>query len=108
MHVPFPQDFPRPCHLSCDLDFFTSGRKHKHSYIVTVFENHIQLCICEQSELRLYFEWTKVHEKCQKWAEACGQTVLPDRSLLIRQKLVGRAKIGKFKCDVLSNFQTLC
>ena len=36
--------------------------------------------------------------------EACGQTVLPDRSLLIGQKLV---KILKFKCDILSNFQTL-
>ena len=37
--------------------------------------------------------------------EVCGQTVLPDRSLLIRQKLVENAKIQKFKCDNLSNFQ---
>ena len=50
--------------------------------------------------------------KCQKWSiltrfwkpEACGQTVLPDRSVLIVQKLVEKAKIQKFKCDVLSNF----
>ena len=34
--------------------------------------------------------------------EACGQTVLPDRSVSIRQKLVGNAKIQKFKCDILS------
>ena len=33
-------------------------------------------------------------------SEACGQTVLPDRSLLIGQKLVKKAKIGKFKCDI--------
>ena len=38
--------------------------------------------------------------------EACGQTVLPDRSVLIGQKLVENAKIKK--CDILSNFQTLC
>ena len=39
---------------------------------------------------------------------ACGQTVLPDRSVLIGQKLVENAKIEKFKCDILSNFQTMC
>ena len=36
--------------------------------------------------------------------EACGQTVLPDRLILIGQKL---AKMPKFKCDILSNFQTM-
>ena len=53
----------------------------------------------------------------QKWSilasfrksEACGQTVLPDRSVLKGQKLVKNAKIkNKFKCDILSNFQTMC
>ena len=39
--------------------------------------------------------------------EACGQTLLPDRSFLIGQKLVEN-KIQKLKCDILSNFQTLC
>ena len=39
--------------------------------------------------------------------KACGQTVLPDRSVLIGQKLVENAKIQKFKCDILSNFQTM-
>ena len=34
--------------------------------------------------------------------EVYGQTVLPDRSVLIGQ--FG----GKFKCDTLSNFQTVC
>ena len=33
--------------------------------------------------------------------EACGQTVLPDRSVLIGQKLVENVKIQKFKCDIL-------
>ena len=37
--------------------------------------------------------------------EACGQTVLPDRSVLIGQKMVENAKIQKSKCDILSNFQ---
>ena len=40
-------------------------------------------------------------------SEACGQSVLPDRSLLIGQKLVENARIKKFKCDILSNFQTM-
>ena len=40
--------------------------------------------------------------------EACGQTELPDRSVLIGQKLVENAKIEKFKCDILGDFQTLC
>ena len=40
--------------------------------------------------------------------KACGQTVLPDRSVLIGQKLVENAKIEKFKCDILGDFQTLC
>ena len=39
--------------------------------------------------------------------EACGQTVLLDRSILIGQKLVENAKIQNFKCDILSNFQTM-
>ena len=39
--------------------------------------------------------------------EACGQTVLPDMSILIGQKLVENARIKKFKCDILSNFQTM-
>ena len=37
-----------------------------------------------------------------------GQTVFPDRSILIGQKLMKNVKIPKFKCDILSNFQTMC
>ena len=33
--------------------------------------------------------------------------MLPDRSILIGQKLVENAKIQTFKCDILSNFQTM-
>ena len=36
-----------------------------------------------------------------------GQLVLPDRSLLNVQKLVENAKILKFKCDILSDFETM-
>ena len=32
---------------------------------------------------------------------------LPERLVLIGQKLVENAKIQKFKCDILSNFQTM-
>ena len=34
--------------------------------------------------------------------------MLPDRSVLIGQTLVENAKIVKFKCDILGDFQTLC
>ena len=34
--------------------------------------------------------------------------MLPDRSFLIGQKLVENAKIQKFKCIILSYFQTMC
>ena len=34
------------------------------------------------------------------------KTVLPDRSSLKGQKLVKNAKIEKFKCNILSNYQT--
>ena len=40
--------------------------------------------------------------------ETGGQTVLPDRSILIGQKLVENAKIENLKCDILGDFQTLC
>ena len=40
--------------------------------------------------------------------EFCGQTVLPDRSILKGQKLVENAKMEKLKCDILGDFQTLC
>ena len=57
----------------------------------------------------------KLIKNAQKWCilasfwkpEACGQTVLPDRSVLIGQKWVENAKIGKFKCDISANFQTM-
>ena len=36
------------------------------------------------------------------------QTMLPDRSVLIGQKLMESAKMPKFKWDILGDFQTLC
>ena len=72
---------------------------HKRERL-TVFENHRKSRIqhCKRSELRLLF--SVVHWKCQKWSifasflksEACGQTVLPDRSIYKRQKLLKNAK----------------
>ena len=50
-----------------------------------MFENHRKSLTqtCERSELRLHIEWTKLHQKWQKWPirkpEACGQTVLPEK-----------------------------
>ena len=67
------------------------------------------------SEASFHFEWTIVKQKCQKWynlpsfwkPEVGGQTLFPDRSVLIGQKLVENANIQKFRCEILSNFQTM-
>ena len=81
----------------------------------TVFENHRKSVIqpSERRELRLHFAWTKVNKKCQKWSilasfwkpEACGQTMLPDRSVLIGQKLVENAENAKIQmCHIFCNW----
>ena len=63
-------------------------------YLDTVFENRPKSLIqhCERSELRLHFEWKnfiKIAKNVAFWRifekVACGQTVLPDRSVLIGQ-----------------------
>ena len=68
-----------------------------------MFENHRKSIIkhCERSELRLHFEWTKIQyaKNCPIWQifrkhEVCGQTALPDMSLLKGQKWW---KMPKFK-----------
>ena len=38
----------------------------------------------------------------------CGQTELPDRSVLIGQKLVENARIGKIKKIQMRHFLTMC
>ena len=83
------------------------GKSHKNRDEVTVFENHRKSLIqhCERIELRLHFERTKVNQKCPKWSilagfwkpEACGQTVLPDRSVLIGQKINGKCQNSKIE-----------
>ena len=40
--------------------------------------------------------------------QVCGQTVLPERLLIKRQKLVKNAKVKKFNCDIFGNFQKIC
>ena len=64
----------------------------------TVFENHRKSLIqyCERSELRLHFEWTNVHEKCQKWS--IFESL---KSFLKGQKLLKNAKNWKSKRDIL-------
>ena len=40
-------------------------------------------------------------------SEACGQTVLPDRSILL-DKIGGKCQNWKLKCDILGDIQPLC
>ena len=74
----------------------------KHT--VTVFENRpkSRTQLCERSELRLHFEWTKVNQKCQKWSIwqffenlNLRSNSVPDKSILNGQKLVENALIKK-------------
>ena len=52
-----------------------------------------------------YIKYAKKVNLTSFWkTEACGQTVLPDMSTLIGQKLMENAKIEKFECDFLGNF----
>ena len=58
---------------------------------------------------------TKFGRNCQKWSiwaifwklAPWGQTVLPDMSLLIRQKLLENVKIKNSNATIFDNFQTL-
>ena len=52
--------------------------------------------------LRIFLSRQELIEKVNL-ASVCGQTLLPDRSLLIGQNF----KILKFKSDILGHFQTL-
>ena len=40
--------------------------------------------------------------------DVCIQTVFPDSSILVEQKLVENAKIKKASSGLLRNFQTMC
>ena len=64
-----------------------------------VFENHRKSLIqhCERSELRL-LKFIKNAKNGQFLRETCGQTVLPDRSISIGQKLVDNAMSKKENC----------
>ena len=75
----------------------------------TVFKNHRKSLIrhCEQSELRLHFEWTfiKNAKNGQFWRvffvkpKTCYQTVLPDRSVFSE-----KCQKKKVKCDIFEDF----
>ena len=77
-------------------------------------ESHIQHC--ERSELLLHFEWKKyiknakngpfwrVFESLKLAVKQCYQT----GQFQWDKKLVKNAKLQKFKCDILGDFQTLC
>ena len=75
----------KQCYQACQLD--------------TVFENPQKSRIQHLHFHVLFDEFFKSWLFCQ--------TALPDRSILIGQKLAENAKIEKFKCDILSDLQTL-
>ena len=56
----------------------------------------------------LYHSVWKSQKSLIKNHKVWEQTVLPDRSILIGQKLMKNAQIEKWKWDIFSDFQTLC
>ena len=76
------------------------------------FKNLIQHCRAKRAAFSV---WVEKFIKIPKmfyfgdfWkSEASNQTVLPVRLPVDKTKLMKNAKIEKFKCDILSNFQTL-
>ena len=67
---------------------------------------------CERSELRLHLEWTKVHQKMVNFGEFFESLKVKQAVLRVLNfdwtKIDENEKIQKFKCDIMSNFQTLC
>ena len=81
-----------------------------------MFENHRKVALTTTSDASYVFilvdkrlsKMLKIVNLASFWkTEACSQTVLPERSVFIGQKLMENAKIEKFKWDILSNIQTL-
>ena len=74
-------------------------------YDNTLFENYRKSLMTLQAMFTFWMDksslkMAKLSILASFWkSAACGQTALPDRSTLIRQKLVENAKIQKFKCD---------
>ena len=68
--------------------------------MLTVFENHRKSLIASEASYVYILSGQKLIQKCRKWSilasfikpEACGQTVLPERSVLIGQKFMENAK----------------
>ena len=86
------------------LRIYFLALKSKHSVWKSQKKSHSTL-YCVQSEVCLHFKWKKWLILSSFWKpEACGQKVLPDMSILIRQKLMKNAKIDKRKCKNSKDF----
>ena len=79
--------------------------------VFTVFENHRKSIIqhCERNELHLYLRGHQLIKNAKNGPfgqvfekhDACGQTVLPDKSILIGQKLVE----NEYQGSIWTSFQ---
>ena len=96
--------------LKVNYNFARKFKIEMFSRKITVFENHRKSLNIASKASYFYIlsgqKFTKNAKNSQFWRvfdkpETCGQTVLPDRSLLKVQKFVENAKIEKFKCDIL-------
>ena len=91
-----------------------SGITQKIPQCLKITEN-VSFYIASEASNIYIFSAQKLTKSAKKWfilASFCrtkvsGQTVLPDRSILIGQKLVESAKIQNIKCDILGDFQTM-
>ncbi len=75
----------------------------------THYTEKVSFNIASEASYVYILSGQKLIKKCQKWSnlasfwtpKACGQAELPDRSVLIGQKLVENG-------NILGDFQTLC
>ena len=90
--------------------YWSSSGAHCHSVWKLPKRSHSN---CEQSELRLLFEWTKIIKiaKNGQFSDFLITQSLRSNSATRQLKFNGTKKLWKlpkFKCDILSHFQTLC
>ena len=90
------------------------GRAAQHTQCLKVTEK-VAFNIASEASYVYILSRQKFMKNAPKWSilasfwkpEACGQTVLPDRSILIGQKLVENTIVEEVKWNILSNFQTM-
>ena len=93
------------------MNFMWRGAKYASTRCLKITEK-VSFNIASEASYVYILNEQKLIKNAKKWSilasfwkpEACGQTVLPDRSVFIGQKLMENAKNQKFMWDILMIF----